>query len=121
MYYYNLFNAYSIQIKNYTNCYYKKCKYILCNIDFGVYILFPKCVVNAAFRKQNGIPYFLGQFIYVALYQCIAPAFSRTTYICSFISMYCPRIFSNILYILLYINVLSSHLPIWPENNIEYQ
>ena len=56
-------------------------------------ILFPKCAINAALRKQNSIPYFLGQLIYVALYQCIAPAFSRTTYICSFMSMYYPRIF----------------------------
>ena len=36
-------------------------------------ILFPKCTINAAFRKQNSIPYFLGQFVYVALYQCIIP------------------------------------------------
>ena len=36
-----------------------------------LFILFPKCVINAAFRKQNNIPYFLGQLIYVALYQCI--------------------------------------------------
>ena len=34
-------------------------------------ILFPKCTINAAFRKQNNIPYFLGQFIYVVLYQHI--------------------------------------------------
>ena len=34
-------------------------------------ILFPKCAINAALRKQNSIPYFLGQLIYVALYQCI--------------------------------------------------
>ena len=52
-------------------CYYKKCKYILCNIDFGVCIIFPKYTINAAFRKQNSIPYFLGQLIYVGLYQCI--------------------------------------------------
>ena len=38
-----------------------------------LFILFPKCTINAAFRKQNNIPYFLGQFIYVALYQCIIP------------------------------------------------
>ena len=36
-----------------------------------LFILFPKCVINAAFRKQNNIPYFLGQLIYMALYQCI--------------------------------------------------
>ena len=34
-------------------------------------ILFPKCAINAAFRKQNNIPYFLGQLIYVVLYQHI--------------------------------------------------
>ncbi len=36
-----------------------------------LFILFPKCTINAAFRKQNNIPYFL-----------------RTAYICSFISTY---------------------------------
>ena len=36
-----------------------------------LFILFPKCAINAALRKQNNIPYFLGQFIYVALCQCI--------------------------------------------------
>ena len=36
-----------------------------------LFILFPKCAINAAFRKQNNIPYFLGQVIYMALYQCI--------------------------------------------------
>ena len=39
-------------------------------------ILFPKCAINAAFRKQNNIPYFLGQLIYVALCQCIILASS---------------------------------------------
>ena len=34
-------------------------------------ILFPKCAINAAFRKQNNIPYFLGQIIAATLYQCI--------------------------------------------------
>ena len=38
-------------------------------------ILFPKCAINAALRKQNNIPYFLGQLVYVTLYQCIARAF----------------------------------------------
>ena len=36
-----------------------------------LFILFPKCAINAAFQKQNRTPYFLGQFIYVGLYQCI--------------------------------------------------
>ena len=39
-------------------------------------ILFPKCTINAAFRKQNSILYFLGQLIYVSLYQCIISASS---------------------------------------------
>ena len=39
----------------------------------GLFILFPKCAINAAFRKQNSIPYFLGQLIYAALYQYIIP------------------------------------------------
>ena len=38
-----------------------------------LFILFPKCAVNAAVRQHNCTPYFLGQFIYVALYQCIIP------------------------------------------------
>ena len=42
-------------------------------------ILFPKCVINAAFQKQNNIPYFLGQLIYVALCQCIILASSDVT------------------------------------------
>ena len=29
----------------------KKCKYILCNIDRGVFILFLKCAMDVAFRK----------------------------------------------------------------------
>ena len=36
-----------------------------------LFILFPKCTINAAVRKQNSIPYFLGQLIYVVLYQHI--------------------------------------------------
>ena len=45
-------------------------------IKFCLCILFPKCTINAAFRKQNSIPYFLGQLIYVALCQCIILASS---------------------------------------------
>ena len=61
-----------------------------------LFILFPKCTINAALRKQNNIPYFLGQFIYMALYQCIAPRISRGN-----------------LYMQLYINVFSIHTIIW--------
>ena len=52
-----------------------------------LFILFPKCVINAAFRKQNKIPYFLGQLIYAALYQCIiANAFRVRQYSYLFIN-----------------------------------
>ena len=40
-------------------------------IKFCLCILFPKSTINAALRKQNSIPYFLGQIIDATLYQCI--------------------------------------------------
>ena len=55
--------------------YYKKRKYILCNIDFGVFILFPKYVVNVAFWKQNNTPYFLGHLIYCFISMYYLPHF----------------------------------------------
>ena len=57
-------------------------------------ILFPKCVINTAFRKQNNIPYFLGQLIYVALYQCIARSIlSRVNlYICIYVNIWVMQI-----------------------------
>ena len=45
-------------------------------INSCLFILFPKCAINAAFRKQNNIPYFLGQIIDATLYQCIIPILS---------------------------------------------
>jgi hypothetical protein len=51
-------------------------------------ILFPKCAINAAFRTQNNILYFLGQFIYVGLYQCIIyRSFRVKRYICLTVSV----------------------------------
>ena len=70
-----------------------------------LFILFPKCTINVAFRKQNSIPYFLGQLIYVALYQCIIPilsVFNRRIYtkhprvICSWVAVtYSTILFYN--------------------------
>lgn len=34
-----------------------------------LFILFPKCAINAAFREHNVIPHFLGQLIDMGLYQ----------------------------------------------------
>ena len=49
-------------------------------------ILFPKCAINAAFRKQNNIPYFL-----------------RTDYRCNFISMhYLPLFPSKLVYVVIH-------------------
>ena len=52
-------------------------------------ILFPKCVINAAFRKQNGIPYFLGQLIYATLCQCIILASSDAVWKPHWVSLSC--------------------------------
>lgn len=53
-----------------------------------LFILFPKFAINAAFRKQNSIPYFLGQLVYVVLYQHIIFRTFWTDYRCNFISMH---------------------------------
>ena len=62
-----------------------------------LFILFPKCVINTAFRKQNNIPYFLGQLIYVALYQRITHyILSRVNlYICLYVNMLVMQISKN--------------------------
>ena len=50
-------------------------------------ILFPKCTINAAVRKQNSIPYFLGELIHIAISQCvIANAFRVRQYSYIFIN-----------------------------------
>ena len=65
-----------------------------------LFILFPKCTINVAFRKQNSIPYFLGQLIYVALYQCIARSIlSRVNlYICIYVNIWVMQISMDDIY-----------------------
>ena len=65
-----------------------------------LFILFPKCVINAAFRKQNGIPYFLGQIIDATLYQCITRSIlSRVyLYICLFVNIWVMQISMDDIY-----------------------
>ena len=54
-----------------------------------LFILFPKCTINAELRRHNGIPYFLGQLIYAALCQCIILASSDAVWKPHWVSLSC--------------------------------
>ena len=70
-----------------------------------LFILFPKCVVNAALRRHNNIPYFLGQFIDATLYQCITRSIlsRENLYICLYVNIWVMQISIDYIYKLIYI------------------
>ena len=63
-------------------------------------ILFPKSAINAAFQKQNNIPYFLGQIIDATLYQCITHSILSwvNLYICLYVNIWVMQISMDDIY-----------------------